>query len=46
MQADAVNGHATVVRTFDHHTHVAEGLQGRQGVFALEEAFDFGDAAG
>ncbi|MNF75375.1 hypothetical protein D3C84_574390 [compost metagenome] len=46
MQADTVDGHAAVVRPFDDHAHVAEGLQGRQGVFALEEAFDFGGAFG
>ncbi|MNV12493.1 hypothetical protein D3C71_1030990 [compost metagenome] len=46
VQANAVNGHATVVRTFDHDAHVTERLQGRQGVFALEEAFDFGNAFG
>ncbi|MCY1226553.1 hypothetical protein D9M72_387880 [compost metagenome] len=44
MQADAVDGDAAVVRPFDDHAHVTEGLQGRQGVFALEEAFDFGHA--
>ncbi|MNR00529.1 hypothetical protein D3C85_1163030 [compost metagenome] len=46
MQADAVNGHPAMVRAFDDHAHVAKGLQGSQGVFALEEAFDLGSAFG
>ncbi|MNR56010.1 hypothetical protein D3C85_1764970 [compost metagenome] len=35
-----------MVRAFDDHAHVAKGLQGGQGVFALEEAFDLGSTFG
>ena len=44
MQADAMDGHAAVVRAFDDHAHVAECLQRGQGIFAFEEAFDLGSA--
>ncbi len=40
MQPHAMNGHTPMVRTFDHHAHVAKRLQGRQGIFALKETFD------
>ncbi len=41
-----MNSHAAVVRALDDHTHVTECLQGRQGILALEETFDFGRAFG
>ena len=46
MQADAMDGDATMLRTFDNHAHVAKGLQSRQGVFALKETFDLSGAFG
>ena len=44
MQANPVNGHATMMRTLDDHAHIAERLQSRQGVFTLEKALDLGGA--
>ena len=46
MQADAMDGDATMLRTFDNHAHVAKGLQSRQGVFTLKETFDLSGAFG
>ena len=41
-----MNGHAPMVRALDHHAHVAKGLQGRQGVLTLKEAFHLGHTLG
>ncbi|MNQ68424.1 hypothetical protein D3C85_829770 [compost metagenome] len=46
VQADAVHGDAAVVRAFDDHAHVAERLDGGQGVLAFEEAFHLGGTLG
>ncbi|MNP42078.1 hypothetical protein D3C76_1358150 [compost metagenome] len=46
MQANAMHGHAAVLRPLDDHAHVAEGLDGRQRVFAFEETFHLGSPLG
>ena len=42
VQANAMNGHATMMRALNHHAHVTERLQRRQGIFTLKETFHFG----
>ena len=46
VQANAMDGDAAVLRPLDHHSHVAERLDGCQCVLALEEALHFGGAFG
>ena len=41
-----MDGHAAILRAFDHNTHVTERLQGCQRVFTFEETLDFGRAFG
>lgn len=41
-----MDGDAAVLRPLDHHSHVAERLDGCQCVLALEEALHFGGAFG
>ena len=43
LQADTMNRHSTVMRSFDDHAHVAERLQRRQGIFALEQEASIAD---
>ncbi len=42
VQTNAIDSHATMMRAFNHHTHVTECLQSCQAVFAFQEAFDLG----
>ena len=42
MQPHSVNRHLAVMGAFNHHPHVAECLQGRQGILPFQEAFYLG----
>ena len=42
MQADAMNGHTTVMWALNHHPHITEGLNGRQGILTFQETFHLG----